>query len=166
MSNEYYRFPVNMKPLRWKKNMLFTGVRNNTLFEATRGSFPVTGGDDSARTHPIFVLGFEDGKTRNEDGLPKYSAPGPLVCPCSTKNWHDKPDRSYLRSGAVTSNQSLIREHTYLVTEHPFVVPRGMEYLEEFEEKYTNQRRPQSKPLYCMGVVREEDVIKGMWYVH
>lgn len=165
MKGEYYSFPVNMKPLRWKKNMLFTGVRNDTLFDATEGGFPVTSGDDSRKTHPIFVLGFEDGKTRDESGFLRYPVAGPIVCPGSTKNWNDKPDRRYLRSGAVTSNKKIIQADTYLVEEHSFVVPRNLAYHEEFEEKYTNARCPQNKPLYCMGVVRKEDIIKGMWYV-
>ena len=165
MKSEYYSFPVNMKPLLWKKNMLFTGVRNDTLFEATKSGFPVTGRDDSRKTHPIFVLGFEDCRTQDKNEFRRPTVPGPIVCPGSTKNWNDKPDRRYLRAGAVTSSKKVIQADTYLVEEHSFVVPRNLAYHEEFEEKYTNARCHQNKPLYCMGVVREEDIIKGMWYV-
>lgn len=147
MLGDFYHFPINMKPLRWKRHMLFTGVRNDTLFEATAGGFPVTGGGNSQETHPIFVL--------------ELRKSGPQVCPCSTKNWYDRADRRYLRAGAVTSNKKIIKHDTYLADEHPFTVPRGMEYAEEFEEKYTNKNDPGEKPLYCMGVVRDEDIIRG-----
>lgn len=142
----YSIFPQNMNLPRWKRNMFFTGVRNATLFKWTVGGFPVTEEHSKKATHPIFVL-----------AITSY---GPEVCPCSRKNWYDKDDRRYIRGGACTSTKHIIRDTTYLVEEHRFSIPRSVCYAEGFKEDFTNIEHRDYLPLYCMGVVKDDD-IKG-----
>lgn len=134
----------NIRLNRWKKNMFFTGVRDTTLYKRTKGEFPVKM-TDSQKTHPILVL--------------SITSCGPVVCPGSRKNWYNKEDRRYILAGTRTNTNHIIRDTTYLAEEHSFRLPRDIAY-EEFTEEFTNINHQECIPLYCMGIVRDED-IKG-----
>lgn len=140
----YYEFPVNMSLERWKRNMFFTGVQDTTLSFCTCGGFPETNLGEQRKTHPIFVL--------------HVKKDGPVVCPCSRKNWYDREDRRYIVEGAITSTQQIIRATTYLVEEHRFRIPRGADYIRDFKEKFTNAVRKDCIPLYCMGIINDKDI--------
>lgn len=139
-----YHFPENMSPSLWKKNMFFTGIRNPTFYKYTNGEFPVSNADDPMRTHPIFVLNIAEN--------------GPVVCPGSRKNWWNKEDRRYILAGTRTSTNYRIRDTTYLVEEHRFCIPRGVAYAEKFKEDFTNICKPMYISLFCMGVIKENDI--------
>lgn len=144
---QYYTpFPLNMSLQRWKRNMFFTGVRNTTLSKRTAGGFPVTDAHCQYKTHPVFVL--------------RITSCGPVVCPGSRKNWYNKEDRRYILAGTKTSTNDIIRDTTYLAEEHSFCIPRGMSYAEDFKNEFTNMKNNNCPPLYCMGIVKDQD-IKG-----
>lgn len=140
----YYHFPKNMNSSLWKKNMFFTGVRNSTFFKYTKGGFPISNANNPMMTHPIFVL--------------DIASNGPVVCPGSRKNWNNKEDRRYILAGTVTSTNHRIRDTTYLVEEHRFCVPRGVACVETFKKDFTNIYDNICIPLYCMGVIKENDI--------
>lgn len=142
----YFRLPFNASLEKWKLHMYFLNARNTTLYNHTRGGFPYDKPKDEHAVHPIFVL--------------EMTREGPIICPCSTKDWDTVDNRRYIPASTITDIGNRINYDNYLVEEHSFRLPRDSVFDGSFQNDFTNIGRPDCKPLVCMGVVRKKD-IKG-----
>ena len=120
--------------------MYFIRANNQKLKQATQGGFPQNLPEwKMNHHHPGYI-------TRSL-GNSIFS-----VCPCSTKNWQNLPERRFIEQNTCTSTGNIFVARTYLGEEHSFPVT-DMNDIAELSG-------PAGTPKIAFwGLVAPEDVI-------